>query len=361
MFNIYEQTKKVNKTEKIQLQRILHEGLNQLELILGHRWKVTLRPNKKGYGDDQFIIYRIAREGQKEAYRAECLIHTNFKDEHIARNFTQIKNNKTIIIAEYILPKTRELLREEEIDYLDINGNCYIKEENNGENIFLYLDGQKNKEYHKERYNRPFTKAGLKVTYQFLLNPDLINHTYREIAEKAGIALGNIKHIIDGLIEEGFLLKKNKNEFTFIKKDELLDKWTQAFGERLKPALEVGTFRFLNPNDFDHWQTLQLNTEKTCWGGEPAANLWTNYLKPGVLTLYTNETKMELIKNYKLVPDIQGNIKVYRKFWKEERNQDNKVTPILTYADLILTTDMRCLETAHMIYEQHIEKNLQRT
>lgn len=346
----------MNRTEEIQLDRILREGLDQLELVLGHGWKVTLRPNKKGYGDDQFIIYRIAREGQKEAYRAECLVYTNFKDEHIARNFTQIKNNKTIVIAENILPKTRELLRKEEIDYLDVNGNCFIKEENNGENLFLYFDGQKNKEYHKERYNRPFTKAGLKVTYQFLLNPHLINNTYREIAERAGIALGNIKPILNGLIEEGFVLRKNKNEYKLIKIDELIDKWANAYGDKLKPTLEIGTFRFLNPNEFDDWKEMDLNNDKTCWGGEPAANLYTNYLKPGILTFYTEETKGDLIRKYKLVPDINGNIKVFRKFWKG--TTEEKTTPILTYADLILTRDMRCLETAHMIYEQYIEKNI---
>jgi hypothetical protein len=352
LFNNYEHLKKVNKVDRIKLDAILHEALTQLDLILGHRWKVTLRPNKKRFGDDQFIIYRTG----KEAYRADCLVHTNFKDEHIARNFTQLKDNKTIVIAENILPKTRELLRKEEINYLDINGNCFIMGENPKEDLFLYLDGQKNKVYHKETYNRPFTKAGLKVVYQFLINPDLINHTYREIAERAGIALGNIKQIIDGLIEEGFLVRKNKNEFAFIKTDDLLDRWTKAYGERLKPALEIGTFRFLNPNDFMHWKDIHLDTKKTCWGGEPAANLWTNYLKPGVLTLYTEETRIELIKKYKLVPEINGNIKVYRKFWKEEKKTDNKVNPILTYADLILTTDMRCLETAHMIYEKYIQK-----
>lgn len=356
MFNNYEQPQKVNKVDQIKLETILHEALNQLDLILGHRWNVTLRPNKKAHKGDQFIIYSIKAEGQKEAYRADCLVHTNFKDEHIVRNITQLKNNKTIVIAESILPKTRELLREEEINYLDINGNCFIIGENPKENLFLYLDGQKNKVYHKETYNRPFTKAGLKVVYQFLLNPDLINQTYREIAERAGIAIGNIKQIIDRLKEEGFLLRKNKNEFALIKTQDLLDKWTKAYGDRLKPALEIGTFRFLNPNDFLHWQNIHLDLKKTCWGAEPAANLWTNYLNPGVLTLYTEETRLDLIKKYKLIPEINGNVKVYRKFWKPDDTTENKVNPLLTYADLILTEDMRCLETAHMIYDKFIQK-----
>lgn len=338
--------------KEIEQERVLHEALEQLELTLGHQWKVTLHPNEKTFGGDQIIIYTTG----KEVYRADCLIQTNFKAEHIAKNFTTIKNNKTLIIAENILPKTKELLRKEEINYLDVNGNCFLNKKKEGENLILFIDGQKNKEFHKEKYNRPFTKAGLKVTYQFLLDPDLINQKYRDIAEKAGVALGNIKAIIDGLIEEGFVLRKNKNEYKLIKIDELIAKWANAYGEKLKPNLEFGTFRFLNPNDFDIWKETQLNNDKTCWGGEPAANLYTNYLKPEILTLYTEETKNDLIRNYKLVPDTHGNIKIVRKFWKGI--VEEKTTPILTYADLLLTKDMRCLETAQMIYEQYIEKNV---
>ena len=342
----------MNKVDEIKRQTILHEALSQINLILGLRWNVTLGPKKKEWVDHQFIINRNG----KEVYRADCLVHTNFKDEHIARNLTALMTGNRIVVAENIPPNTKMLLREKEINYLDINGNCFITDEKNRTGIFLYLEGQKNAEHRNEKKTRAFTKAGLKVVYQFLLTPDLINGTYREIAEKAGVAIGNIKQIIDGLHEEGFLVRKNKNEFAFIKTADLVDRWTKAYGERLKPALEIGTFRLLNPNDFINWKDIHLDTKKTCWGGEPAANLWTNYLKPGILTLYTEETRIELIKKYKLVPEVNGSIKIYRKFWNEEKKIDNKVNPILTYADLILTSDMRCLETAHMIYEKYIQK-----
>ncbi len=348
----------MNNRERKNHEIILHEALEQLELALGIGWKVTLRPNKNGVGDDQFIIYKITPKGQEEVYRANRIVQTHFKDGHLARNFNNIKNFKTIIIAENILPKTKELLRGQGLDYLDINGNCFINETGENENLIIQIDGRKNKEFHKEKFHRPFAKAGLKVTYLFLINPEFINATYREIAEKAGVALGNIKQIIDGLIEEGFVLRKNKNEYTITNYDDLLDRWTRAYGEKLRPTLEAGTFRFLNPNDQIHWKEIEFDTNRTCWGGEPAAELWTNYLKPEIFTIYTDETKAELIRNYKLVPDLHGTINVYRKFWKPDT--EVKTTPILTYADLVLTKDMRCLEAAHLIFEKNIDENLQR-
>jgi hypothetical protein len=348
-----------NKDEK--RMHILHEALTQLEQALGHIWKVTLRPHKKGYGDNEVIIFKITNQGQKEIYRAEPIIQGILKEEHIVKNFNTIKDNKSILVAEYIAPKTKKILKEQNIDYLDIQGNCYINEEKKNENIFLNIEGLKNVEYHKEKYNRAFAKTGLKIIYAFLLDQNFINRPYREIAEKTGVALGNLNYVIKGLIEEGFITRKNKNEMAIVQQEELLEKWINVYGEKLKPGLKMGTYRFLNPNDFDHWQKVDLNFDKTCWGGEPAATLWTNYLKPGILTLYTTETKTELIKNYRMIPDIHGNIHAYRKFWKEEKNHENKTNPILTYADLMLTNNMRCIETARMIYEKYIEKDIQRT
>lgn len=361
MFTIYEHDKNMNEGRNIREKhdRILHEALTQLEMQIGK--KVTLRPNEKGFGDDQVIIYTVAPNGQQEAYRADPILQKQFREEHIARNLHLIKNQKVIVVAEYIAPKTKKLLKEQGLDYVDIHGNCYIHEEAKGEILFIHIEGLKNEEYRKEKYNRAFAKAGLKVIYAFLQDPNLLNKPYRTIAETAGVALGNINYIMNGLMEEGFIQKKNKHEITFAQAEDLLDKWAKAYGEKLKPALLAGTYRFINPNDFDRWQLLNINTQKTCWGGEAAANLWTNYLKPEVLTLYTTETKPELMKNYRLVPDPNGNVYIYRKFWKDEGENwmQNKTHPILTYADLLLTHNMRCLETATMIYEKYIEKTLQ--
>lgn len=346
----------MNKAEHITLQKVLHTALDELGRLLPLTWKPTLRPNKKQRPDDQVVIFKSG----EEIYRADTIIQPHFKDEHIARNLNRLKDGqKVLIVAEYIPAKTKELLRDQHIDYLDVNGNCYINTD--GANLFLNIDGKKNAEYRKEKFHRPFAKAGLKVTYLFLNQPKMLNAPYREIAKQAGVALGNIKHIIDGLIEEDFVAKKNNAEYVLKNFDELLDRWARAYGEKLRPNLEVGTFRFLQRQDPTQWWEIGLNTEKTCWGGEPAAEMWTNYLKPEIFTLYTTETKQDLIRNYKLVPDPEGNIKAYRKFWKEEGKDGIKTNAILTYADLVLTKDMRCLETAHMLYEKYIDEKLQST
>ena len=196
------------------------------------------------------------------------------------------------------------------------------------------------------------------MVFEFLRDEAWINKTYRQIAEHAGTAIGNINNIITGLLQEGFLLPVAKNKYKLNNRQTLLNKWVAAYDLRLKPTLKIGTFRFLKKDDFANWKSLPLRNGKTWWGGEPAGDLLTNYLRPAELTLYTTETRNDLIKNYRLIPDEKGNVKACKKFWQYDGANDNTVPPLLVYADLINTNDRRCIETAQKIYDEFLQNKL---
>jgi hypothetical protein len=61
------------------------------------------------------------------------------------------------------------------------------------------------------------------------------------------------------------------------------------------------------------------------------------------------------MKNYRLVPDVNGNVKVYKKFWENEEMNNNVVHPLLAYTDLINKGDRRCTETAEKIYDELLQ------
>lgn len=262
--------------------------------------------------------------------------------------------NPFMVIAEKIFPKIKNALVEKGIAYIDMYGNINIETDN----ILLKVEGKGEKYIQQDKYGRAFTKAGLKALLLFLTNENNINDTYRVIARNAGIALGNVKLILEGLIEEGFALQLNDKELKLTNKEQLLQKWITAYNEKLKPALKVGNFRFNNPEDFPEWKNIKLDKTQTQWGGEPAGNIYTKFLQPEYLTLYTNEKKTDLIKKYRLIPDTDGNVFVYQKFWKQMELVKNVVPPVIAYADLLATGKKRCIETAQKIYEQHIENTL---
>ncbi len=261
------------------------------------------------------------------------------------------KFNNFLLVAEKLYPKVKKELRENQVNYLEGNGNVYL----NNDGLFLYIDTNKTVKTQKEKGNRAFTKTGLKVLFQFLLDPQLINQTQRDIAEVTNVALGNIPLIINGLLETNLILKLNKNEYVINNYEELLDKWITEFEQTLKPTIFKQRFRF--QNDDREWRNIQFNQEKTVWGGEPAGDIITNHLRPEKFTIYTKETNKDLMFNYRLLPDNEGDIWVYNMFWTNNINM-NTAPKQLVYADLMITNDKRCKETAKIIYNEQIQPNI---
>jgi hypothetical protein len=259
-----------------------------------------------------------------------------------------------MIVTKHIFPKIKEELRQKNIAYLEANGNIWLQQKG----AVLWLEGQKPIIAEKGKSNRALTKTGLKVVFQFLINEQFVNMAYREIAGQTKVGLGNINYVMNGLKEMAFLIRLNKDQYQLINKKELLNKWMTAYTEKLKPALKIGTFRFLKEEDFINWKKLPLRKNKTWWGGEPAGDILTNYLRPAELTLYTTETRNELIKNYKLIPDEKGNVKAYKKFWQQDETNDIIVPPLLIYTDLVNTNDRRCMQTAQKIYDEFVQNKL---
>jgi hypothetical protein len=259
-----------------------------------------------------------------------------------------------MLVASRISPAIKKQLQAHNVAYLEANGNFYLKEGNK----MFWIDAHEPLKIENDNRNRAFTKTGLKVLFEFLQNPTLINQSYRQIAEQTGTSIGNVTNIIQGLKQENFILSINKNTLKLTNIESLIKKWVDGFVQNLKPTLRIGTFRFLKENDLLAWKDLKLDTIKTVWGGEPAGDLLTNYLHPTEFTLYTDESRNELVMNYKLIPTEKGNVKVYEKFWEENDSTKKTAPPLIVYADLMENSDRRCIETAQKIYDEYLQTQL---
>jgi hypothetical protein len=266
--------------------------------------------------------------------------------EILAQKYTPL-----MVIAETIFPTLKEELRKKEIGYLDGAGNLFLQTNN----IYVWMDGNKPVKAATTTTNRAFTKTGLRVVFYFMLTPEAINFTYRKIADATGIALGNVRNIIEGLREAGHILQVTKKEMKLVDKRELLERWITGYRETLKPTLLLGEYNMANPEGLRDWQSLATDLGETYWGGEPGADYLTNYLTPAELTIYTTQDKVYLMKKWRLVPAKHGRIKIYKKFWEDHTTEDKLYAPpLLIFADLIITNDPRCAEVAEMVYEKYL-------
>lgn len=257
------------------------------------------------------------------------------------------KKSNLLLVTDHLFPKIKKQLREKGIAYLEMNGNLYLQTKQ----IFCLIDGNKKTQIPKNRTNRAFTKTGLKVVFYFLLDKNLIKETQRTIAEKTGVSLGTIPQVIAGLKKAGYLIPYDKKTYAWENRKELFDRWVEEYITILRPQLYQENYTLKS-----NWEKLKLKPT-SLWGGEPAADLLSNYLRPEQLVLYTTESKIDLIKNYKLVPKKEGEVEVLHMFWNN--NQKQQTAPaLLIYAELKRTGGKRNLETASILYEKHIQSKL---
>ncbi|HMH23624.1 MAG TPA: type IV toxin-antitoxin system AbiEi family antitoxin [Puia sp.] len=260
-----------------------------------------------------------------------------------------------MVVAGNIFPDLKATLRDNKIGYLDTAGNIYLPTKDH----LIWIEGNKPVKEERPVTNRAFTKTGLRTVFYLLINKDAINLPYRVLALETGVALGNINNIIGGLKDAGFILPLDEKKMILQNKKALLERWMAGYQETLKPALHIGNYHFWTDEHFFDRDYLQ-GIDETVWGGEPAAQVLTDYLTPEILTIYTARPVNILVTKWRLIPDEKGNVQVYKKFWTDEKWDARKLAPpLLAYADLMLTNDPRCTDAANVIYNEQLKHELE--
>ena len=326
--------------------------------------KIKATPQKKKGGE--LVDAELTIDGYKKA-RFNAEIKKWAQQANFGAIVNQVKQmpGKGMLVADYVNPKMADRLRELEIPYIDTVGNVFIDEKP----LYIFIKTTKTQANHegnlKEQTKtkapgRAFNPAGLKVVYEFIKDEKILNAPYREIAVKADVALGTIGCVINDLKQGGYLVEIGQKNRRLKRKRRLLDKWVDGYLEKLRPKLVVGTFRAENPQ---WWKNVEkkITTYGAKWGGEVATYAMTGYITPQDVTVYIETGDgATLFKDHRFRKDPNGDIHVYRAFWKQEEAVNelhaNLVNPIIAYADLVGTGDVRNLEAAEDLLGEEIVK-----
>ena len=274
-----------------------------------------------------------------------------------------------ILAADYVNPQMAGKLRQEGVQFIDAAGNAFL----NQPPVYIYVTGHRPNEPRftptQEGAKRAFEPKGLMVIYAFLIHPELINAPYREIAERAGVAVGTVGWVINGLKAGGFIHDGGgRQQRRVVNHRKLLDRWVEAYPEKLKPKQWMGDFLADDPY---WWQKINIRHYDGYWGGEVAGALYTDYLKPEVATVYLPEhARARLLRDARLRKATEwtgegaGMVRIYRPFWPEVLNKnapelrDGLVHPLLAYADLVATGDTRNMEVAQRLFDERIAQHI---
>jgi len=262
------------------------------------------------------------------------------------------QKEKGMLVAKYINPKIADELKKMDVPFIDTAGNAYINEPP----LYIYLKG--NRPADKEIIDQPartFRPTGLQVIFALLCNPGLEDKPYRDIAKKAGVALGTVNGVMYDLKKTGYLIEVGQRNRRLVRKKHLLNKWVTAFPEQLRQKKMIGHYK---ADHKDWWRNTDLKEADALWGGEVAANIMTEYLKPQIITIYAKRPITKFLLKNKLTKDENGDIEILDIFWRFVQNhlRNNLVPPLLIYTDLIATGDTRNIETARIIYEKELSK-----
>ena len=295
-------------------------------------------------------LLRMVVQGKEIRYYAEVKGNVTKTDKLLVMMRKGEFEHPLLLVVKYINGKMAEQLKQDGIEFIDTAGNVFI----NQPPLYIFVKGNRPPDIVKPPpLKRAFRPAGLRMIYAFLCNPGLENKTYREIATVTDVALGTVDWIMKELKELGYLLDMGKRGHKLIQKENVLQRWVTAYPEQLRPKLALGRFR----GEYGWWRQKTLDPPKAQWGGEVAAAKITQYLQPQIITIYTEPQQLnQLLIDNRLKKDPTGDVEILERFWKHAElwRYGDLVHPILIYADLLATGNERNIETAKIIYEQHI-------
>lgn len=267
---------------------------------------------------------------------------------------------RALLVTEYVTPALADALKARGVSFLDTAGNAYLDQPD----LFIWVKGQKpTTRPVAPEVGRAFQPTGLQVVFVLLCDPGAVNRPYRDLAAMAGVAHGTVGWVIPDLQRLGFVadIKGKRGTRRLFDLERLLGQWVDAYARVLRPRLLIG--RYYIPT-FEGWKDWPVAEHKAIWGSEPAGALLTNYLRPGELTLYADKLPGLLAARQKFTghsePGRTAIVEVRKKFWNFPGDPERPTIapPVLVYADLLATGDARCIETAKLIYDEHVARLL---
>lgn len=271
-----------------------------------------------------------------------------------------------LLVADYVNPPMAGALRRQGVQFIDTTGNAYV----NQPSIYVYRSSGRPTESIKppmDNLRRVFEPKGLMIVYAILCAPELIAATYRHIAEQAGVAVGTVSIVLNGLKESRLIRDRGRTGGRQLTDySRLLERWVEAYPERLRPKLWLGAYI---PPQSDWWKHIETGIYDAHWGGEIAGAAYTDFLKPQMATVYLPQKHLNaFLKDNRLRRATKADalatnpVQIYQPFWPHHADdavphQTGLVPPVLAYADLVATGDPRNMEVAERIFDEYLAEH----
>ncbi|MGN6330376.1 MAG: type IV toxin-antitoxin system AbiEi family antitoxin [Motilibacteraceae bacterium] len=246
--------------------------------------------------------------------------------------------------APHISPRTAEALRRAEVQYLDAAGNAFIRF---GDVLVDVRGRQPAKGTNTQMLSRSpvagnlFSTARAQVAFALLQWPALWKRPQREVAQTAGVSLGQANNALTMFREAGFGPGGHQRDGDF------LTLWIAAFPGGLARKLLLTSYH----GDIEDFRRNDPSSALLEAGAVVSGEVAAQELRhPATLTLYLPELDPRLAIRHHWRSDRAANIFVRKKFWHPLFEKDDRLGPpallptapeVLLFADLLSSDDPR--------------------
>ncbi|HEX9793108.1 MAG TPA: type IV toxin-antitoxin system AbiEi family antitoxin, partial [Planctomycetota bacterium] len=196
---------------------------------------------------------------------------------------------RRLLVIDRVGPVLAKELRRLDICFVDAGGNAWLA----APGLWIQVEGRPVKTP-RHRPARLYGKAGMRLLYLLLHDPNIVALPQRELATRAGIGLGNLPRLLGDLREGGFVEQTGAKQFALTDGSALRQRWEEMFLLVHRPKLEIAGYRLAHGEAMEDWgaklvvQHLEFVGECGI-GGELGAALLTKTLRPATATIYRDK------------------------------------------------------------------------
>ncbi|MGF1768987.1 hypothetical protein L4D06_16590 [Enterovibrio makurazakiensis] len=263
--------------------------------------------------------------------------------------------DKYVLVSDYINPSFAESLKQNNIQFLDKNGNAYLKQKP----FYIYVRGNKNKSASSTKASNPFGRAfnnkGLQVVFVLLTASAPFDLTYRDLSERAGVSLGVVGPVLKDLEANGYIDMHYKG---IVDRRGLIKAWTKNYTRLINRNQTEERFT----TEYEDWDSRFMSlADDALIGGEFAADKYTHYLNSRSARVYAdNQTFKDIQKSLRLRRVKPGeypltaieHVTPFTFIDVLRGKKSHLVHPLIVYAELLASNDARNAEVAERLYEK---------
>lgn len=293
--------------------------------------------------EDQFLT--IGTTSQKRKLRLITIPSLSVASAEMI----QENNGDLLVVTGKIGKKVSEVLRSKGIFFVDTFGNAFIKTED----IILDIRGRTKSalKIYLNTEKLRLEKMGIQLLIAFFSRPDILNKNYREIAQLTGCSLGYVSKFIKKLRATGFVVKSENGQLGLVNKHELLQRLKFEYRTSLKNKYFVGRYEISENVDLQNFDSGNFSIYFTAG---KAVEIKNGNLREKITELYLEGKLRDFIRANRLIPDKNGNLIVYQKYWNFDHDAmiQNISPDFIVYLDLTTSADPRLMEAAEAFYEE---------